>query len=754
MTLLNPLLMWGMLAVAAPIIIHLLNRRRFEHVNWAAMRFVQLAIEKNQRRIQTEDIILLLLRCALVALLAWALARPALKAAGTGRFFGAEPVTGVIILDNSYSMSATDGVQSRFEQAKRAADSILDTLPTGSSVALILASDIANTAIPQTFDLNLVRNTIHNLRLSDRSTDIEPSIRAALNIFRTAATASLRKEIYLLTDGQANGWEKMDPILSQLSQARPEIHTQIVLIGSKLDANVGVSDLQLVSDLPVVDLPLTFAATIKNYGSTPSADAHNVRVGLHMDDDPTAAEEVIDVLRAGQSKTVELSAKLHTPGTHTVNVSLPLETDRLPADNGRTLAVRAVKDIHVLMVDGDSGTGGREASTAVLRSYLVIVPPAEQAQDFLKVNTIVPSQMSTQRLDEYSAIILSNVTDLSAPVCDSIANYLRRGLGGLMVFPGGYSNRRFYNDLLVDKYHFLPAKLGPTRGNDDPNNDSIYFTLQGSNFTSEVARMWTNSANGTPATAKIWKAYELTPDTTPRPRADDKAALAKDPWAAEAGVPEVVLSYGRGVGDTSLDAKPAIMERQWGMGRVFEFSSTADRKWNTLPDKPNIYLPLIYKTLGVIVRRQDDQLNIKVGDPFVYHPGEELLGKDATIFRPGQKDSAADARQVEMVNGLPQISFEATDYAGAYEMKFSDAPPVQFAAYADPRESELAELDVSQTQRLSEVATVTRWGGDVPLGASIEKSRVGTELWMTLAMIALILASVESILATWFSRVK
>src|SRR5208282_1198986 len=105
-------------------------------------------------------------------------------------YFGDAPVTGVIILDNSYSMSATDGVQSRFEQAKHAADSILDTLPSGSSVAVILASDIASALIPQPiYDLNLVRNTIHDVRLSDRSTDIEPSIHKALDILHTIPRA-------------------------------------------------------------------------------------------------------------------------------------------------------------------------------------------------------------------------------------------------------------------------------------------------------------------------------------------------------------------------------------------------------------------------------------------------------------------------------------------------------------------------------------------------------------------------------------
>lgn len=117
--LLNPaLLFMGAAAVSVPIIIHLLNRRKFERVLWAAMRFVQVSMQQNQRRIRIEDLILLLLRCLLVLLLGLALARPALKAAGAA-VGTQQPVIAAVILDNSYSISQTDGVQSRFAKGKK-----------------------------------------------------------------------------------------------------------------------------------------------------------------------------------------------------------------------------------------------------------------------------------------------------------------------------------------------------------------------------------------------------------------------------------------------------------------------------------------------------------------------------------------------------------------------------------------------------------------------------------------------------------
>ena len=66
----------GILAIASPIIIHLLNRRRFKIVDWAAMDFLLNANKKNRKRIQLENIILLILRCIAMFLLGLLLARP------------------------------------------------------------------------------------------------------------------------------------------------------------------------------------------------------------------------------------------------------------------------------------------------------------------------------------------------------------------------------------------------------------------------------------------------------------------------------------------------------------------------------------------------------------------------------------------------------------------------------------------------------------------------------------------------------
>src|SRR2546423_10709954 len=61
-------------AVSVPIVIHLLNRKRFRVVTWAAMRFLLAAQKKNSRRLRLEQIILLAVRALVVLLLILAMA--------------------------------------------------------------------------------------------------------------------------------------------------------------------------------------------------------------------------------------------------------------------------------------------------------------------------------------------------------------------------------------------------------------------------------------------------------------------------------------------------------------------------------------------------------------------------------------------------------------------------------------------------------------------------------------------------------
>src|SRR5213075_304851 len=101
MGFLNLAMLAGLVAVAIPPIIHLLNRRRYDVVDWGAMRFLQIS-EVTRRRILIEEILLMLLRVGLLGVFVLGLASPWLQGETFARL-GTRPSRDVVlVIDGSY----------------------------------------------------------------------------------------------------------------------------------------------------------------------------------------------------------------------------------------------------------------------------------------------------------------------------------------------------------------------------------------------------------------------------------------------------------------------------------------------------------------------------------------------------------------------------------------------------------------------------------------------------------------------------
>ncbi|MDE0735528.1 MAG: BatA and WFA domain-containing protein, partial [Pirellulaceae bacterium] len=76
MTFINLYILFGLGGISIPVIIHLFNRRKAKVIEWGAMRFLLGSLISRKRRVLVEEIILMALRCLLVAALVLAISRP------------------------------------------------------------------------------------------------------------------------------------------------------------------------------------------------------------------------------------------------------------------------------------------------------------------------------------------------------------------------------------------------------------------------------------------------------------------------------------------------------------------------------------------------------------------------------------------------------------------------------------------------------------------------------------------------------
>ena len=140
-----PIMLWGLLGISIPVIIHLLSRRRSVTIDWGAMQFLDIG-RRARRKLQITELLLMAGRMLILAIVALALARPLLEPKGDSA--AAKLVSGtsetrdyVLILDGSDSMGRKVGGTTPREMALSWAKGFAAKLKPGDSVTILLAKD-------------------------------------------------------------------------------------------------------------------------------------------------------------------------------------------------------------------------------------------------------------------------------------------------------------------------------------------------------------------------------------------------------------------------------------------------------------------------------------------------------------------------------------------------------------------------------------------------------------------------------------
>ena len=103
MSFLQPILLAALPLVALPIIIHLINQRRYQTVKWAAMMFLLAANRMSRGYARLRQWLIMAMRMAAIAALVFAVSRP-LAGGWLGLAAGGRADTTIILLDRSPSM--------------------------------------------------------------------------------------------------------------------------------------------------------------------------------------------------------------------------------------------------------------------------------------------------------------------------------------------------------------------------------------------------------------------------------------------------------------------------------------------------------------------------------------------------------------------------------------------------------------------------------------------------------------------------
>ena len=197
MGFLNPLFLLAGLAIAIPLLIHLLHRQRIRDIIFPALIYLKRTEREHARRVKIRQLLVLLLRIAAILLLALAGARPFLSGAGSAH----PPTALAIVLDNS----ASSGLVLEDERA-------LDRLQAGALEAVRRANDqdriwVLRAGEPWDVVVPLGREAaldrIAATEVSGGHADISAAVQRAVALVSTSDLGA--HEVHVLSDLQKSG---------------------------------------------------------------------------------------------------------------------------------------------------------------------------------------------------------------------------------------------------------------------------------------------------------------------------------------------------------------------------------------------------------------------------------------------------------------------------------------------------------------------------------------------------------------------
>ena len=720
MSFLNPAVLWALPAVGLPVAIHLINKFRVREMRWAAMRFLSDSLRVNQRRLRLEDFLLLVLRCFLVVVAVLAFAQPVLRSVLPGGSGASGPVAAMILLDNSASMGQTNGVVSRFEQAKSAIRDRVERAEQNSIFGLLLVSDETEALLAKpTPDLARFRHSLDLAQLSDRGSDLSAGIRAAYAALQALPGRS--REIDVYTDGQAGAWSRLDEI-RRLQAANPGVRLQPLVLGKRGEDNLGVTALAPAGGALAVNQPCRFQVEIGNYGAQP---VEGVRVTVAVDGLPPSDEALIPRIEAGATQTAGLLVRFSDAGDHAVTAAIP--ADRLAADNQRTVAVHIANRLNALVLEGGNAPAPMDRDGFFLANALVPYAREQAEHAYLSVTLGPASGLSAAALAANDLVCLCNPGVLPADSGRDLRAYVLGG-GNLVIFPGPLTDPvRWRDDPAM--WSLLPAVMGPAK---IPGAATPILHWQTSKFEHPVTALWNDPEQGNLGTVQVTGYFPLAP-----------RAANENPEPGDKHAPAVIVRYTNG--------DPAAVEWSCGRGSVVLFGSAASPPWTDLPLHP-AFVALVQRLLGYLTRRHSAPLSLEPGTTFQTTVPIELLGKEFSVLPPGKDARKRVAGQVELDGDQAVIRYGETDALGAYRLYCgpADIPLAVFAVQLDPAESDLRQIDPRELATLARDPEQKTASG--PGAAAAPRLTVTKEFWTTLVWLGAAMAIVELVLAQHVSR--
>jgi hypothetical protein len=663
----HPALLWGLAAMAIPVLIHLINMMRHRKVEWAAMEFLLASQKKNRNWVIFKQLLLLLLRMLAVAAVALLVAQPLLHNQW-GNLLGRNRTHHIILLDDSFSMSDRWADTDAFKEAKKVIQRIgTEAARQGQlqSCTLLRFSrlgqfkratepDLLKASVGANFADEL-EGLLAKIKVSQTAAGPLPALQAVAQLL--GDKDGDRRILYLLSDFRAPQWN--DPAdlrkeMLKLNELGMEIH--LIHCVDRQRSNLAIASLLPAEGIRPAGVPWSMEVAVQNFGSEPVRDV-SVTLGEDGHGRPSVS---FGEIFPGKIAKKNFEVRFPQAGQH--EISARLEGDAVEADNHRFFAIDIPADLPVLLIDGDA-----QARDARYLSFALA--PGASARTGLRPQIESPRYLSVKPLDNFLSVNLTNIERLDVSAVDALEKYVAAG-GGAVFFLGEKCQTKFFNDVLYrDGKGLFPIPLAREM-------DLQVDRLEPAPDLQVEPHFIFAKQNSYLPTVRVERYFAVPEGWRPPPDSTVRVAARL------------------------RNGAPLVVERSFGKGRVLAFLTTAAPTWNNWALNPSFVVSMQQLQAYLSQRLAGGESRV-VGSPLE-------LSMDPAVYQPQvqftfPEDSAAPEVTVNATKGgggMLTATLPDTDLSGVYGARLTRADGTaeirRYAINVDPAEGDLATLGGEQ----------------------------------------------------------
>jgi len=457
MTFLNSIFLGALAAVVIPLLIHFLSRRRIKIVDFSSLKFLFQMQKSKLRWLRILELLLLIIRMMILALIALAFARPTL----TGKHASSHaPASVVILLDDSPSVDKLSSGGTVFDDMKRGVEKIVNMFSPNDEITLITLAGKQTISGPHS-DFDRFRTQLYSLQAQPAPLSYKEGFKKAADIL--ANSHNLNREVYLFSDFQTGEWE--NAIYDIID---PQFRYFAIKYNADNTENVGLTRTEFPPQLLAPGEEFEITAFIRNYNNK-AVDGKLVELFI---DDNKKAQTALDIKPSGTA-AAKFIVVPESPGPHWGYFEI--EDDDYSPDNRFYFNFEIPHKISVL------GVSDNQDDLRILDNCL-----GRSSAGYIEFTGININSFSRQNLSEYDVIILNNITALPQSYYNSLDDFIASG-GGLFIILGNKSNIESYKNFIENK---ADINISETVQTESDRLTESYFYLENFDLTHPIFKVY------------------------------------------------------------------------------------------------------------------------------------------------------------------------------------------------------------------------------------------------------------------------